>query len=168
MIIGVDRAGDEGNFPMYYVAAELKDGSLIRAVTDLVNERDPRKGMKRELKSTDLKDEELQYLLDNFKDNFRYEEVQGRELKKFKESHANESRISEKFAYKCYREVLRKIVKPGDEVWLCRDLDPDSMKNIRFKLGINLKITVKLSNHEGNVVIADWIAGALKRNLKKN
>jgi hypothetical protein len=167
MIFGVDRSGDEGNFPMYYVAVELADGKIIKKIRQLVNARDQRKGRKREIKSTDLVDKELQCILKEFKGNYYFRKVDGKEVKTFKESHANKSRISEKFAYLCYKQVLKKCIKPKDEVWLCRDLDEDSMKNIKDKLERKFEIRVNLSDHEGNIVIADWIAGALKRNIGK-
>jgi hypothetical protein len=165
MIIGVDRSGDESNFPIVYVAVELSDGNFLRKVRKLVNKRDKRKAMRRELKSTDLLDSELQYVLDNFKGRFNYKIVTNKEYESFKNRYIREGNYAKKLAYACYKKLLLPLVNEKSEIWLCKDFDKHTMKNFQHRLKHEFGVNVVISNHEGNVMIADLLAGAIKRKI---
>jgi len=168
MIIGVDRSGDESNFPIVYVAVRLRDRALTDNVRKLVNKRDPRKGMRSEIKSTDLIDKELLYVCKHVHTaDYRFKVLGSKEFNQFKQANSNKPKFERKLAYSCYRYALMPLLKPGDQVWLCKDLDEDSITFVRNRLAAEFNVDVRLSEHEGNVVIADWLAKAIRKGLNR-
>jgi len=168
MLIGVDRSGDESNFPIVYVAVRLKDSGLVDSVKKLVNKRDPRKAMRSEIKSTELTDKELLYVCRHVDSkDYRFKVLSSEEFNQFKQANLNKPKFERKLAYKCYRYALMPLLKAGDQVWLCKDLDEASISFVKDRLAAEFNVDVRLSEHEGNIIIADWLAKAIRKGLNR-
>ncbi len=168
MIIGVDRSGDESNFPIVYVAVKLKDDKIIDSVRKLVGKRDQRKAMRSEIKSTALTDNELTYVCQHIKsDDYRFKILDNKEFEQFKQANLNKPKFERKLAHRCYRYALMPLLTPKDQVWLCKDLDNDSMLFVKDRLEAEFNVDVRISEHEGNVVLADWLAKAIRKGLNR-
>ena len=169
MIIGVDRSGDESNFPIVYVAVRCKNYRILENVRRLLAKRDKRKAKKRIIKAKDLSDEELAYIRETLKENYESTIITSRDYYDFRRSHPELRKAEQKLAFENYLETLSTIVREGDRIEICRDFDEQSMSEIIDKLRTKLRedVIIGFGKTSDAVSVADLIAGAIRRNLKK-
>jgi|GEM_PF-4105654 len=169
MIIGVDRSGDESSFPVVYVAVKCHDYRILDSLRQLVARRNPRKAMKSVLKASDLIDTELRFIENNTKGEAVYSVTTAKSYHKFRKDNPLIRKAEQKLAFENYLNILLPLAKDGDEIQLCRDFDEDSMKDILGRLRGRLPcgVIIRLSEKSEAVIVADLLAGAKRRNLRK-
>ena len=164
MIIGVDRSGDESNFPIVYAAVRYSDSTAIERFRKYL--RKTRAGKR--LKANLLSDRDLKKFESLFKGKVNYYVVTAKEYVKFRKRNPKIKSPEQKYAFECYLKILLSLVGNGDEVNLCKEFDERSMKDIAHKLKHRLRknFRINLTHSSEAVVAADLLAGAKRRKIK--
>jgi hypothetical protein len=164
MIIGVDRSGDESNFPIVYAAVRYSDSKAIESFRKYLRKTRAGKSLKANL----LLDRDLKKFESLFKGKVNYYVVTAKEYDKFRKRNAKVKSPEQKYSFECYLKILRSLVKEGDEIIMCKEFDERSMKDIAHKLKHRLKrsLRINLTHRSEAVIVADLLAGAKRRELR--